>query len=296
MEIFARVVEARSLSRAATRLRISRSAVSKHLARMERSMGVRLLNRTTRSLSLTEVGREFYECCARMLAHAEEAVAVAADQQAQPRGRLKVNVPVAFGVLHIAPALSELMSRHPDLVIEMTFDDRRVPLVGEGYDVAVTIEAKPEDALVARRLAPIRHRVCASPDYLQRHGSPQAPEDLAAHNCLVYARVGDEDEWTFESASTPTRVRVGGNVRLNNENAIRQAALAGLGLALLPTYIVDADIRRGDLRATMPAFAAAGCSLYAVFVSNRQLSPKVRVFIDFLLDRFGPEPYWDRSI
>ncbi|MDQ6706421.1 MAG: LysR family transcriptional regulator [Acidobacteriota bacterium] len=296
MEIFARVVEAKSFSAAAIRLGISKSAVSKHLTNMEKAMGVRLLNRSTRSLSLTEIGKEFYERCALIVVHAEEAEAAAAHLQAGPRGTLKVNVPVSFGVLHIARLLPDLLAAHPELRVEMTLNDRTVNLVEEGYDAAVVIERRPNPGLVARRLAPIRHQLCATPEYFRRHGIPEIPGQLVAHNCLVYSRLGTENEWCFERADDVIRIQVGGNLRLNNENAIRQAVLTGLGVALLPTYLVGADLRRGDLCTALSEYIAAETSLYAVYLPNRQLSPKARAFVDFLLTRFGPAPYWDEAI
>lgn len=296
MEIFARVVEAKSFSAAAIRLGISKSAVSKRLTHMEKAMGVRLLNRSTRALSLTEIGREFYERCALIVAHAEEAEAVAARLQGKPRGTLKVNVPVSFGVLHIARLVPDLLVAHPELRVEMSMNDRTVNLVEEGYDAAVVIEREPNPALVARRLAPIRYQLCAAPEYFRRHGIPETPRQLVAHNCLVYSRLGIENEWCFERGDDVIRVQVDGNLRLNNENAIRHAALAGLGVAMLPTYIVGADLRRGDLSTALSEYIAAATSLYAVYLPNRQLSPKVRSFVDFLLARFGPAPYWDDAI
>lgn len=296
MEIFARVVEAKSFSAAAIRLGISKSAVSKRLTHMEKTMGVRLLNRSTRSLSLTEIGKEFYERCALIVTHAEEAEAVAARLQAEPRGTLKVNVPVSFGVLHIARLLPDLLRAHPELRVEMSLNDRTVNLVEEGYDAAIVIEKEPNPALVARRLAPIRHQLCATPEYFRRRGIPETPQQLDTHNCLLYSRLGIENEWCFERADDVIRVQVGGNLRLNNENAIRLAALAGLGVALLPTYIVGADLQRGDLHTVLSEYIATETSLYAVYLPNRQLSPKVRTFVDFLLARFGPAPYWDDAI
>ena len=233
IEIFARVVEARSFSGAAARLGISKSAVSKHVSRMEKSMGVRLLNRTTRNLSVTEIGKEWYERCAQILVQAEEAEALVAHLQAEPRGLLKVNVPVAFGVLHIASRIAELLIDWPQLRIEMTLNDRTVNLADEGYDACVVIDKNPNPAFVARKLAPIRRKLCATAAYFERHGLPAKARDLAGHNCLVYSRLGTEKDWCFDGPDGEEWIPVGGNLRLNNENAIRQAALSGLGIALL---------------------------------------------------------------
>jgi DNA-binding transcriptional LysR family regulator len=293
MEIFARVVEARSFSGAARRLNVSTSVVSKCVTRMERSLGVRLLNRTTRSISLTEIGREFYARCAHIVAAAEDAEAMTAGMQSTPRGTLKVNVPVSFGVLHIVPALAELLATYPELHVDMTLNDREVQLAEEGYDVAVLITAAPRATLVARRLAPIRQALCASPAYLRRHGAPASVDDLAHHDCIVFSRLGPERLWHFDSADGHASVEVNGGLRLDNENAVRQAALAGCGIALLPTYIVGGDLQQGALRVVLPEYEAPETTLYATYLPNRYLAAKVRVFVDYLVARFGPSPGWD---
>lgn len=295
MEIFTRVVEAKSFSGAARRMNISKSVVSKHVTEIERSLGVRLLNRTTRAISLTEVGAAFYERCSRIVAAAEEAEAIATRLQSVPRGTLKVNVPVAFGVLHIVPALPDLLSAYPDLRIEMTLSDRTVNLAEEGYDAAVLIEKKLAATLVARKLAPNLRRICATPDYLRRHGVPNSPRELANHNCIVYAPLGTEKEWCLIGQEGTVWIEVDGNLRLNNENAIRYAALSGLGMALLPSYIVGPDLQSGALRAVLPDYTASETAIYAVYLSNRHLSAKVRCFVDFLVVRFGPTPPWDAA-
>jgi len=293
MEIFVRVVEARSFSGAARRLNVSTSVVSKCVTRMEQSLGVRLLNRTTRSIGLTEIGSAFYARCAHIVAAAEEAEAMAAGMQSSPRGTLKVNVPVSFGVLHIAPALDGLLRKYPDLHVDMTFKDRNVQLVEEGYDVTVVIAAEPRATLVARKLTPIRQVLCAAPDYVSRRGMPRAIADLAAHDCVVYSRVGPEHCWHFEGVDGHTSIEVSGSLRLDNENAVRQAALAGCGIALLPTYIVGSDLQRNALCALLPEYRPPETSLYATYLPNRYVAAKVRVFVDYLVARFGPSPEWD---
>jgi DNA-binding transcriptional LysR family regulator len=293
MEIFARVVEARSFSGAARRLDMSTSVVSKSVTRLEQSLGVRLLNRTTRSISLTEIGRAFYARCSHIVAAAEEAQALTAGMPATPRGLLKVNVPVSFGILHIVPALGELMGDYSGLQIDMTLSDREVHLAEEGYDVAVLIAREPRGSLVARRLAPIRRRLCASPAYLQRRRVPASLEDLAHHDCIVHTVGGGDRAWHFDADAGRTSIEPNGSLRFDNENAVRQAALAGLGIALLPTYIVGDDIRDGRLRVVLPECEAPRMSLFATYLPNRYLAAKVRVFVDFLVAMFGPEPEWD---
>ena len=295
MQVFARVVEARSFSGAARRLALSTSVVSKYVTRLEESLGVRLLNRTTRSISLTEIGREFYARCSQIVAAAEEAEALTAGMQAEPRGVLKVNVPVSFGVLHIVPALGGLMREHPGLAIDMTLSDREVDLADEGYDVAVSIALEPRGSLVARKLAPIRQRLCAAPAYLKRRRVPETLEDLAHHDCIVHSLPGAERAWQFEGEAGPASVEVHGSLRLDNENAVRQAAIAGLGVALLPTYIVGADLREGRLRLVLPQWEGPRLALFATYLPNRYLAAKVRVFVDHLVATFGPRPQWDAA-
>lgn len=187
MEIFARVVETKSFSGAARRLGISKSVVSKHVTQLEKSLGVQLLNRTTRRLSLTELGAAFYERCAHIVAEAEEAELIATRLHSEPRGTLRVSVPVAFGVLHIAPALADFSIPCPELRIDMAFNDRTVDLAEEGYDACVLIATEPDPKLVGRKLAPIRRKVCGTPEYFERHGTPRTPQDLRGHNCLLYS-------------------------------------------------------------------------------------------------------------
>ena len=294
MEIFARVVEARSFSGAARRLNVSTSVVSKCVTRMEQSLGVRLLNRTTRSISLTEIGRAFYARCAHVVAEAEEAETMAAGMQSTPRGTLKVNVPVSFGVLHIVPALEGLLAAYPELHVDMTLNDRDVHLAEEGYDVSIVIAAEPHSTLVARKLAPIRQTLCAAPSYLRKHGMPASLDALAHHDCIVYSRLGSERTWHLDGDDGRASIEVSGSLRLDNENAVRQAALAGCGIALLPTYIVGADLQHGSLRAVLPECRPPEAGLFATYLQNRYVAAKVRVFVDYLVARFGPSPEWDQ--
>jgi DNA-binding transcriptional LysR family regulator len=213
--------------------------------------------------------------------------------QAEPRGVLKVNVPVSFGILHVVPALGELMAEYPGLAIDMTLSDREVHLALEGYDVAVSIAGEPRDSLVARKLAPIRRRLCAAPTYLKRRRAPVSLDDLAHHDCIVHSLPGAERAWHFDGDGGAARVEVNGSLRFDNENAIRKAALAGLGIALLPTYIVGDDVRDGHLRLVLPEWEGPRMALFATYLPNRYLAAKVRVFVDHLVAMFGPEPQWD---
>lgn len=297
MAVFAKVVEAKSFSAAAQRLGISKSAVSKQVARLERSLKARLLNRTTRRLSLTEVGAAFYEHCARMLAEAEAAELAVSRLHAEPRGVLKVTVPAAFGHLHIAPAIPDFIARHPDVAVQIVMNDRTVDLVEEGFDVAIRMTHEQAPNVVARRLAPVRWAVCAAPGYLKQHDTPRAPRDLDRHNCLFYSFLESSSEWRFASKAGETAVRVTGNFTVNNSEALREAVLKGLGIALLPTFTVGADLRERRLQQVLGDYRAHGTfgsDVYAVYLPTRYLSPKVRAFVDFFVERFSPEPYWDR--
>lgn len=299
MEVFARVAEANSFSGAAKRLGLSKSAVSKQVARLERTLGAKLLNRTTRRLSLTEVGQAFYEHCARVVAEAEAAELAVSRLRAEPRGVLRVTAPAAFGHLHVAPAIPDFLARYPELSVQLVMNDRMVDLVEEGYDVAIRMTSDPAPNVVARRLAPVRWAVCASPQYLARHREPQTPGELAQHNCLFYSFLESSSDWRFRSDRGDLTVQVAGNFTVNNSEALREAVLRGLGIALLPTFTVGRDIQEGSLNALLPGYTpygTFGVDVYAVYLPTRYLSPKVRAFIDFFLERFGPEPYWDQRI
>ena len=289
---FVRVAEARSFSEAARRLGLSKSAVSKQMAALERRLGARLLNRTTRRLSLTEAGRRFYERAARILAEVDEAELEIARQAEAPRGRLRVNAPMTFGVMHLGRAVAEFLAEQPEVEVELELDDRYIDLVDEGYDLAVRIADLPDSSLVARKLAPARHVVCAAPAYLAKRGAPASPRDIAAHNCLVYSYRAGSRAWRFAGADGPMLAPPAGNLVCNNGEVLREAALAGLGLALAPTFIVGAELKSGALVEVLPGLLPQQHAIYAIW-AHRRPSPKVRAFVDFLARRFGPEPYWD---
>ncbi len=269
--------------------------VSRQVAALEAELGARLLHRTTRALTLTEAGRRYFERASRILLDIEEADASVGQLQAAPRGLLRVNAPMSFGFLHLAPAVPEFLGRHAEVEIEMTMNDRFIDLVEEGFDVAVRIGSLEDSSLVARRLAPIRRTVCASPAYLAKHGTPRCPDDLRAHECLGNINLGRAQEWRFEAPDgRPWPVEVRGRLRANNGDALRAAALKGLGLAYLPSFIVGCDLQSGALVSVLDGFIRQDRAVHAVYPHARLLSPKVRAFVDFLVERFGPEPYWDR--
>ena len=296
MVTFARVVEAKSFSEAARRMQASKSRVSKAIAKLERSLGARLLNRSTRGLSLTEVGAAFYEHCARIIEEAEQARQLVSQLHSEPRGVLKVTTSVAFGTLHIAPALPEFLARYPDLGVDMTITDRLVDLVEEGYDVAIRIVREPALHFVARELAPVRRVVCATPEYFKRKGVPKTPQDLMQHNCLYYTHFSAQGEWHFTGSEGDISVPVSGTLRINDDEALSQAVLGGLGVALLPTFIIGGDVQSGRLQTVLSDYVPLERRIYAVYLQSIRLPAKVRAFIDFLQARFGRDPYWDQSV
>jgi DNA-binding transcriptional LysR family regulator len=295
MAIFARVVDDKSFSAAARRLNLSTSRVSKQVTQLERSVGARLLNRTTRALSLTEAGAAFYEHCVRIVEELEEAKLAVSRLHSEPRGLLRISVPVAFGRLHVATILPEFLAAYPDLKIDMVTTDRFVDLAEEGYDVVVRIVDQPAPNLVARKLASVHRKMVATPDYFAQHGVPQTLEDLDKHNCLTYTYFNPQDPWRLRGPNNEISVRASGNLRVNDDDALAEAVLRGLGLALLPTFIIGKELQAGHLQSVLSEFIPVERHIYAVYLASRHVSAKVRAFIDYLLKRYGPEPYWDRS-
>ena len=294
MTAFACVAETRSFSGAARRLGTSKSVVSRQIMALEAHLGARLFHRTTRSMTLTEAGEGYYERVSRILADIDEANLSVTRLQAAPRGRLRVNAPMSFGIRHLAPAIPDLLARYPELEIDMTMNDRFVDLIDEGYDVAVRIGRLTESALVARKLAPLRRVVCASPAYLAARGIPEQPSDLSTHDCLSYSNMALSDEWSFVGRDgKPISVAVKGRLRVNNGETLRIAALRGMGLVNQPSFIVGADLQAGTLVGVLTEHMSQDGGVYAVYPHSRHLSPKVRAFVDFLAERFGPRPYWD---
>ncbi len=294
MVVFAQVVEAASFSGAARRLGISKSSVSKHVAQLEDRLGAQLLHRTTRRLSLTEAGRAFYERCAQIVREVEEAELEVGRSHAAPQGLLKVNAPMSFGQLRLAPVLAEFLARHPRVRVEMTLDDRVVNTIEGGFDVTIRVApALADSSLIARRLAPNRVVVCGAPDYLARRGVPRTPADLVQHECLLYTYLSSRDAWHFVGPEGDEWVTVAGSFRANNGDVLREAALAGLGLVQLPSFIVGPDLARGSLEAVLVPYEDRSTAIWALYSPTRHLSAKVRAFVDFLAERFGPEPKWD---
>ncbi len=294
MTAFARVVEAGGFTAAAEHLNLSRAMVSRLVQQLEDNLGTRLLNRTTRRLSLTEAGRAYYERCVLLLAELESLDSSVSDLSNEARGTLRLNAPMSFGILHVAPCLPDFLNQHPRSSIELSLNDRLVNLVEEGYDLALRIGNLADSSLVARRLAPVRLVLCASPDYLEAHGTPMHPSELVSHNCLTYSYSSQGRDWRFDGPGGLQTVQVKGNLDANSGDAILTATLAGLGIALQPTFIVGQAIRDGQLVQLMPDWKSPELGLHAVYPHRRHLSTKVRLLIDFFADRFSDsDPYWE---
>jgi DNA-binding transcriptional LysR family regulator len=280
--IFVAVVESGGFTSAADRLGISKSAVSKRISQLEARLGVQLLHRSTRRISLTDAAKE-----------AEDAVA---ELQGAPRGRLRISAPVSFGRLHIAPLIPEFLNRYPGIEIDMVMDDRVVDLVEGGFDVAIRGGVLPDSALIARKLAPCHNVLCAAPGYVAKHGEPSEPDELLGHNCVHYAYFGGAHEWTFLGPDEPITVETAGNYQVNNSEALREALIGGCGIGRLPTFIAGPDIGSGRLVRLLDQYSMPSQTFYAVFPERRHLPAKVRVFVDFAVERFGTDiPYWDNQ-
>lgn len=293
MRTYVAVVSEGSFSRAAERLSMSPQLVSKYVAQLEGRLGARLINRSTRRLSVTEVGQAYYERCKVVLADIDEMENAVGDATAKARGTLRINAPMSFGTLHLSRAIAGYQSEQPDVSVDLTLDDRIVDIVSEGYDIAIRIGRLRESALVARKLAPVRLVVCGAPEYLANRGVPDSPQDLNEHECLRYTLASDPDRWEFTAGDETVAVKVNGSFLANNGDAVRLAALAGRGLALQPTFIVGDDIRAGRLQRVLRDYEVDPMGVYAVYAHRQYLSGKVRTFVDYLGDCFGSQPYWE---
>jgi DNA-binding transcriptional LysR family regulator len=291
--VFAKIVGTGSLSAAARDLGMSPAVVSRRLAGLEARLGVRLVNRTTRSLHLTDEGAAYFETCTRVLAEIEEADAAVSAGRAEPRGTLRVALPASFGNQYVAPLVPRFAERYPDVLLSLSLSDRTVNVVEEGFDLAIRIADLADSSLAARKLAPNRRVVCASPEYLRRHGAPRTPEDLAQHNCLA---TDFSMNWDYRGPDGKAgSVRVNGRYACDNWEVLREWALAGLGVALKSTWDVRRHLEDGSLVSLLPGYTfATDVAIYAVYPHRRHLPAKTRAFIEFLAESFGPEPYWDR--
>lgn len=294
MNAFARVVSAGSYAEAARRIGLTRSAVSKAVTELEQLLGVRLLDRTTRRVTATEAGRAYYERVVGILADVETTESAVSRLHDEPKGLLKINAPMSFGTLYLGPAIAEFMVAYADLRIELTLNDRFIDPIEEGVDVTVRIGALPDSSLIARKLAPARRVLVASPEYLRSHGTPETTDDLAHHRVLNFGHSHAMQRFELTRRGETLSVPVTSRLCSNNGDVLRAAALHGNGIALLPTFLIGSDIAAKKLAVVLPDYEPTALNIYAVYAPNRYLAAKTRVFIDFLAGRFGSRPNWDR--
>jgi len=291
MQAFAAVADAGSFVRAAEVLQVSKTAVSRLIGDLEARLGVRLLHRTTRRLSLTAEGELFHARCKALTADVEEAEAEVTARAGEAVGQLRLNVPVSFGLMHLAPLWPAFLQQHPKVTLDVTLADRIIDLVDEGYDLAVRIAQLPASSLVSRKIASTRLVLCASPDYLRRHGEPSHPADIARHTVFTYTLLATGDTWNFEGPDGPVEVRVTPRLRSNNGDTCCAAALQHQGIVLQPSFMVSHHLRAGALVEVLPQYRSLELGVYALYASRRHVTPKVRVVIDFLVDAFRICPW-----
>jgi DNA-binding transcriptional LysR family regulator len=291
---FAAVADARSFTHGARRLGVSSAQVSKLVARLENRLGARLLNRTTRDVSLTDTGRAYLER-AKTVLEDFEALEGSVRDQSGPRGMLKISAPVSFGATQLTPALLDFAAAYPEVSLDVSSTDRMVNLVEEGFDVGVRIGQLPDSSVIARKLAAVRMVTCASPDYLQGAGMPATPEDLAKHEAILDNNMRDPTVWSYGSQSEGFDVRVHGRLRFGGADACVAAARRGLGITRTPAFAAAEDLRAGRLTPLLCAYESQLIHVHAVYPHARHLAAKVRVFVDFLAERYAGEPEWHQG-
>ena len=296
MAVFVRVAETGNFSATARALKLTPSAVSKLIGRLEDRLGARLLNRTTRRVSLTEEGRTFYQHCTPILAATEEAEQAITEFHGEPRGLLKVNASTAFAQYHIEPLIPGFLARYPALRVQLTLSESIVNLIEDEVDVAIRIGQMPDSSLIARKLGSARRMVVGAPAYLEKFGTPKTPDDLKDHNCLTLSLATTFNQWEFKGPDGPRRIEVGGNFETNNAVALHHAAIAGIGLIRVGNFTATPSIREGLLVPVLADFeAVTEANIYAVYPHSRHLSAKVRVFVDMLVQAFSPVAPWEQA-
>jgi DNA-binding transcriptional LysR family regulator len=292
--VFVAVVENGGFSAAARALGVSKSAVSKRIDQLEAHLGVRLLHRTTRKLSLTEAGERYFEHAAQALAAAGQAVDAVTELQGEPQGQLRISAPMSFGRLHVAPMIAKFLRHCPKLQLNLVMDDRRVDLVAGGFDLAIRAGNLPASTLIARKLAPLHQVICASPDYIDRYDRPDTPAELTDHNCLLYSYSSDVNVWTLIRDDDTKSVTVSGNYQVNNSEALLDAIRDGIGIGRLPTFVAGPDLKTGRLVKLFESYQIPDQTIFAVFPERQYMPAKVRAFLDFAIEYFGGgQPYWD---
>lgn len=294
MRAFTEVVNHSGFAAAGRHLGLSRSVVNKLVAQLEADLGVRLLQRTTRRVSPTDSGRAYYERCVNILAEVTAAELAVTQLQGEPKGTLRLNAPMSFGTLHLAEAIAAFMAQYPDIQVQLTLNDRFVDLIEEGFDVTLRIaELKPDESLVRQIIAPIRRVLCAAPGYLQAHGTPLHPDDLRTHDCLNYGHLATGSQWRLSGPDQTYTVPIRCRYFSNNGEVLREGAIAGIGIALLPTFIVGQALQNGKLTVILPHYCPPPIAAALCYGTNRHLSTKIQLLTAFLQDWFKPPVNWE---
>lgn len=294
MRTFVAVVDANSFTGAAYRLDMSTALVSKYVGQLEERLGTRLLNRTTRSLALTEIGRAYFEQCRQVVDNFDELEAAIRNKNANASGKLIVTAPATFGEMYLASAIVEFQELQPAITVDLRLTDRFIRLIDEGVDIAIRIGELEDSSLIARRFSPIRLVTCAAPSYFEKHGVPDQPEDLIQHSCIIDTNFRNGPLWPYSVNGEKNNVKVNGRISVNSAAATRKMLLKGAGIGLIPSYAVGEDIRQNRLAVVLEAYETSGLGIYALYAHNRYLSTKVRTFVDFMANRFTATPEWDR--
>jgi DNA-binding transcriptional LysR family regulator len=293
MQVFVRIVEAGSITQAAGQLNLAKSAVSKRLGDLENRLGSKLINRTTRTSSLTDAGNQYYQRVKLLMGEVDSLNGDMASKTQVLAGSLRLAVPLSFGISHLTPAIDLFMRQHPELNIDIDFSDRKVDIIEGGYDLALRIGSLPDSSLQARKITPIKHTICASPSYLENHGTPTTPQELTTHKVLKYGNWPLAGMPLLDLTGQQHLVNVDAYLTANNGDAMKQIALSGHGIVMLPTFIVWDALAKGDLVPILENYSLPTMHAYAIYPSTRYLPRKVRSLIDFLIERFGDNPYWD---
>jgi DNA-binding transcriptional LysR family regulator len=293
MSVFVRIVDAGGIGKAAEQLGMAKSGISRRLVALENRLGVKLINRTTRSTSLTGAGRQYYEAAVKLIGDVSELNALTSDAETSLEGPLRLAAPLSFGLCHLSKAIDVFSGEHPGLTFNIDFSDRHVDLVEKGMDLAIRITDLKDSSLRARRICPIQLVLCASPGYLQTHGTPLKPDDLKDHQVLSYDIGAGTALKLADGQGNEQQVHVASRMVANNGDFLRDMALSGHGIVLLPTFIVWQSLASGQLVSILESYTPAPLSAWAVYPQTRYLSHRVRLFIDFLVERFGENPYWD---
>lgn len=295
--VFVEVVKNRSFSAAAQVLDVSKSAVSKRITQLENQLGVRLLYRTTRKLSLTEAGERYFELASKAVDAAIQAEDAVMELQGEPQGRLRVSCSMSFGLLQVAPLIPKFIQRYPNIQIDLILDDRNMDLVAESIDVAIRSGTLSDSSLVARRLSPLRQVLCASPEYIKKHGEPSDPAELEQRNCILFSYSIDTNEWTLIREDQSYTVTVSGNFRVNNSIALLESLVEGIGIGRLPSFIAGSALKSGKLVQVLADYRIPDHTFYAVYPERAYLPAKVRAFINFAIEYFGGDnPHWDAGL